>query len=191
MPRIMPNEADDSTNDFVDAQIRTRPDALRGMMRTTEEALHTEPEELRPDEAVEFHDESNLIAPLPRAGKSQRWVRVVLPDGTPDVRNWMRALRDGYTPRDPRTIRINNHYMPHRNFEGHEVFQSGSMVLMEIDDARRAVLREKVDANRDRLNQGMTHDHESVSAEGIRRGMSPIHRDEQVSSSKRPPTMAD
>lgn len=164
---------------------------LRPPPRGSMEQLNIEPDEIRIADNVDQHDETNLIAPPPRSGMHQRWIRVQNPDGQVDMRNYMRAVRNGYAPRDPKTIRLNGNEMPKRTFEGIDVFQVGDLVLMEIDLARRAALLQLVENNRKRLHQIMTNDHEQASAEGIRDGMSPIVREEQVTTGTRPPIMAN
>ena len=196
MPRIfdspVPAGAGEAEGfDALDDGLRGPSEILRPPPRTTMEALEVEPDDLRIPDNVDQHDETNLIAPKPRPGKHQRWIRIMNPDGTVDMRNYMRAIRNGYSPRDPKTIRLNGNEMPRRSFEGQDVFQVGHLILMEIDEARRAVLLKHVEANRKRLHQIMTNDHEAASAEGIRDGMAPITREEEVSSGTRPPTMAN
>lgn len=57
-------------------------------------ATHVE----RENADVDWIRPSALDAPPPRSGYVQRWKRIEL-DGTPDTRNWQRALREGWKPR--------------------------------------------------------------------------------------------
>ncbi len=67
--------------------------------QAAEAATHVE----REDGDIDWARPSALDAPPARAGFVQRWKRIEL-GGTPDTRNWQRALREGWRPRPVQSI---------------------------------------------------------------------------------------
>lgn len=109
-----------------DQNYRMRPAQMREPMRGGE-IDDIEPDEMRGSVEEYFHDESNLAAPPARPGMIQYWKRAMFADGQPDVKNWSKALRQGWTPRDPDTITVGRNFWPARQFEGGASSPSGDL----------------------------------------------------------------
>src|SRR5690606_17813138 len=56
------------------------------------------------EEDFDWRPPALLDAPPARPGYVQRWVRVQQRNGQPDAKNWSRARRGGWAPRDPATV---------------------------------------------------------------------------------------
>lgn len=136
-----------------------REDSLNtGRSRRAELADAANPVETRAVELAEaapetvaaeapWENPSQLVAPKPRPGMDQRYVRVSARNGDVDAMNADKARRYGWTPRKAETV---PGYAPptiqHGQFSG--FIGVGEMVLMErpksVGDKHRAYLRQQV-----------------------------------------------
>lgn len=137
---------------------------------------------------------TSLDAPEPRPGYVQRWIRTGFRGGESDTINIQGKDREGWRPRDPKTIPQGDAFFFSNTSQmtGTEL-RVGSLVLHEIPEqilrAKRAYIR-----NQSRqLEQGVASDTEKASREGVRAGLPPIVREERadVTTGRRPPTLAD
>lgn len=141
-----------------------------------------------------WREPTNLDAPPPRPGMRQKWVRVSSRSELDNV-NWTSRLRQGWTPRDPKTVPDVNGYYPVTNHSNQSVIQVAGSVLCEMPiqkvHARQAWVAEQ---NR-KLNDSITAETDKASREGVAKGLSPIEREDKIETTvggkRRPATMAD
>lgn len=121
----------------------------RGTESRATELVDAAPEVLAAD--APWENPSQLVAPKPRPGMEQRWIRTSARNGEVDAMNADKARRYGWTPRKAETV---PGYVPptiqHGQFSG--FIGVGEMVLMErpkvVGEKHRAYLREQT-ANRE------------------------------------------
>ncbi len=107
------------------------------------DATHTE------ENPMSWLRPSNLEAPPPQAGKTQRWIRQSV-RGEADPKNLNRTWREGWRPRDPATLP--EEWRIYANFadQNNGMIVVDDLILMEIDstilEARREAVREATQA---------------------------------------------
>lgn len=185
----------DTAHDFRETAGRLREPHVREQAHITRDA-EIDARTFDRQEAADFswREPTNLDAPPPRPGFRQKWVRVSSRNEADNI-NWTTRLRDGWAPRDPATVPDTTGYWPVKAHQNQSVIQVAGSILCEMPiqkvRAREAWIREK---NR-RLEESITVETDKVSAAGMRQGLAPIVREDQVDTTvagrRRPPTMAD
>lgn len=137
---------------------------------------------------------TNLEAPTPRPGMVQRWVRVEFRSESDNL-NWQSKDREGWKPRDPKTISNADSYFSSAAsmHNGQGVIRVGGLVLMEMDERRLHAKRVAINQMTRRQEESVSVETDKVSREGQAYGASPIVREErtEVSTGRRPSTMAN
>lgn len=104
-----------------------------------------DPPLMQPDSQVRT---GSLVAPAPRNGMDQRWVRASA-RGDNDTRNWLAAMNAKWRPRDPATIPESEHYYPVVDDGSRSVIRVGDLVLCErplvISEQKRQENRQRAD----------------------------------------------
>lgn len=177
----------------LDTADRVRPTGVRGAMHMTREAEPDARNTPRMSIAGDvYRSPQHLDAPEPRPGYAQRWVRGEFRTES-DNNNWQLRMREGWRPRDPKTVPEAEAFYGASSRSGQEVIRVGGLVLMEIQierlEAKRQTVREAT--RRQELSVAMETDR--VSREGMASGHAPIVREERtrVSTGRRPSTLAD
>jgi hypothetical protein len=174
-----------------------------GRLRNTPErtSMHIAREaeiDARNTERMEAHEYTwvpgtNLDAPPPLPGMRQKWIRANIRTGSDDT-NWQLRYREGWRPRDistiPEDLRDN---FPANEHSRQGVIQVGGLVLCHMAEARVAARTKAVRDIIRQQNLSISAETDKVSQEGIRAGVAPLERNEQVTagSGRRPSTLAD
>lgn len=188
----------ESEDKFVDHQVADMGTAERVGARVTHESMHEarEAELDRPDRQTVsdyvYRLPTNLDAPEPRPGYVQRWVRAEL-RSEGDNLNWQQKLREGWRPRDPKTVNSSDYYFGEGSKTGQDVIKVGGLILMEMPEAHVAAKRRAIDEQTRRQEQSVSMETDRASAEGVSQGHSPIRREHTTTAStgRRPPSLAD
>lgn len=129
---------------------------------------------------------TNLVAPPPRAGYVQRWIRVGMWD-KPDTKNQSRKLRQGWRPRPADTVPA-EFYAPtvdKGQFAGAIIIEGMLLCEMPVElyERHRDVVRDKID----RMEEGIDRDLLRTQHPGV-----PIsrHRKTRVTTGRRRPIVA-
>lgn len=117
---------------------RARPAIMRGSVRDDRES-EIERVDLHPEfDANKWANPTNLDAPAPRPGFSQRWIAdgISPTTGLPS-KEWARKMREGYAPRDAATLSARDRqiYPSAKTQSGNDVIRMAGLVLCEIPRA--------------------------------------------------------
>ena len=196
MPRITPSKADQSYDepDF-DTADRIREPVLRGSSHEGRESQSDARNTPRYETAdFTWRPPTSLDAPEPRPGYAQRWIRTGFRGGEHDTLNIQGKDREGWRPRDPKTIHAGDAYFLSNNVQmaGSEL-RVGNLVLHEIPEQVLNAKRRYITDKTRQLELGVASDTEKASREGVKAGLPPIIREERanVTTGRRPPTMAN
>jgi hypothetical protein len=182
-------------NDFLETAGRIREPHMHEQAHPAREA-EIDARVLDRQEAADFswREPTNLDAPPPRPGFRQKWVRVQSRNEMDGI-NWNTRLRQGWTPRDPKTVPDANGFYPVATHHNQSVIQVAGSVLCEMPiqkvKARDAWVQEQ---NR-KLEESISVETDKVSAKYVKQGLAPITRTDEVHTTvggkRRPATMAD
>lgn len=181
--------------DFLETAGRLREPHLREQAHVGREA-EIDARVLDRQEAADFswREPTNLDAPPPRPGFRQKWVRVQNRNELDGI-NWNTRLRQGWTPRDPKTVPDANGFYPVANHNNQSVIQVAGSVLCEMPIQKVKAREAWVQQQNRRLEESINVETEKVSAAGVRQGLSPIVREDKIDTTvggkRRPATMAD
>lgn len=84
---------------------------------------------------ADWGDEANLIAPEPREGMTQRWVRVGI-DGADDPKNMHKKHRQGWRPRPVETMAESFKELGTKRAWSEGILRVDDLVLMEMSTDR-------------------------------------------------------
>jgi hypothetical protein len=180
--------------DFLETAGRLREPHMREQVHVGREA-EVDARVLDRQEAQDFawREPTNLDAPPPRPGFRQRWVRVQTRAGEDSI-NWNTRFRQGWTPRDPKTIpEAANHY-PITSHMNQSVIQVAGSVLCEMPIQKVKAREAWIQSENRNLDRSILAETDRTSAEAVRAGHAPIIREDRVETSvgrRRPATMAD
>lgn len=181
--------------DFLETAGRLREPHLREQVHVGREA-EIDARVLDRQEAADFswREPTNLDAPPPRPGYRQKWVRVSSRNEADNI-NWTTRLRDGWAPRDPKTVPDAKGYWPVKDHHNTSVIQVAGSILCEMPIQKVRAREEWIKQKNRRLEESITVETDKVSAAGVRQGLSPIVRTDEVETTvagkRRPATMAD
>lgn len=137
---------------------------------------------------------TSLDAPAPRPGYVQRWIRTGFRGGESDTVNLQGKDREGWRPRDPKTIPPGDSFFLSNSAQmGGTELRVGSLVLHEIPERILRSKREYIRNQSRQLELGVSQDTDKASREGVRAGLPPIVREERadVTTGRRPPTLVE
>ena len=179
----------------LDTADRLREPMLRGAAHDDREAVADGRNTPRMETSdLTWRPPTSLDAPQPRPGYAQRWIRTGFRGGEMDTINVQGKDREGWRPRDPKTINPGDVYFLSNNahLSGAEL-RVGALVLYEIPEQILASKRRFIREQSRKLEAGVAMDTDKASREGVKAGLSPIIRDEraEVTTGRRPNTMAD
>lgn len=140
----------------------------------------------------EWRPPTNLDAPEPRPGYVQRWVRSEFRSEADNL-NWTAKLREGWRPRDPKTVSESEYYFGEGSKNGQDVIRVGGMILMEAPLQLVQKKRQAINEQTRRQEQSVSMETDRASREGVAEGYAPIRREHttRVSTGRRPSTLAD
>lgn len=120
-----------------------------------------------PSAEADWSRPSELEAPKPRAGFTQRWIRVRLGNDE-DARNSMRKFREGWLPRQLDTVP--DGYSPPTFFHSRmgNVIGVEDLILCEMPIKKALQRNAYYKAKRDRMIEGIENDLRNVSRGGPR-----------------------
>lgn len=195
MPRISTARDDDTGPvSALDTADRLRPAGVHEPMhdaRGSESDARNTPRETLAD--YQYRPPTHLDAPPPRPGYVQRWVRSEFRTENDNL-NWQAKLREGWAPRDPKTVPGHLYFFGQTSKTGQDVIRVGGMILMECPEAKVRLKREAIREAVRRQEQSVSMDTDKASREGRAVGAHPIIREETTEVSRghrRPPTLAD
>ena len=169
--------------------------------RISPQALHEPMHDARGHERTEHRQTAaeyiykppmHLDAPEPNPGMVQRWVRAEFRSESDNL-NWQTKLREGWRPRDPKSVEQSEYFFGQASKTGQDVIKVGGLVLMEIPEAQLAAKRRAIHQKTIDQERSVSMDTDRASADGRAIGHSPIQRQHEtrVSTGRRPPTLAD
>lgn len=198
MPRITADVFTDNSVDSFDGPDLDTADRLRSkaMRDALHEARDSESDaRVTPRQTIadyEYRAPTNLDAPPPRPGYVQRWVRYDT-KAEADLRNWQSKLREGWRPRDPKTVPESEYWYGLDSKRGNDLIAVGGLVLMEAPEHVVIAKRKAIAEAARRMERSVSTETDKVSREGVAQGHAPIVREEvtHVSTGRRPNTLAD
>lgn len=138
---------------------------------------------VHPDADGGWQEPKNLDAPPPRPGYVQRWIR--LDDrGGKDGLNFNNKMREGWRPRALETVPEKYRDFPTLKHSSlGDVIYVGGLVLCEMSVQQAKSRNGQVRHRINRQNRAVETDADETSRVGVRRGMAPIVREEELSES--------
>lgn len=168
------------------------PPIMSGAMNSTTEADFMLGEMNPVMAGVSQVSSGSLVAPKPRDGFAQRWVRVSA-RGDQDHRNWLRAMQMGWRPRDPSTIPQSEHYYPVVSDGTRTLVRVGDLILCEMPEQMAERHRAAVRAKTQHQRTAGTTEAERVAQEAKQAGFGGLQKQDKVTTTygngRRPATM--
>lgn len=136
-------------------------------------------------EPIDLSEPSNLLAPDPRPGFVQRWIRIDVRGDGRDTMNYSRALREGWQPRPVDSIPAAYH--PPIKGNGMHVgnLVVHDLVLCEMPEERFALIKERKRLRTVRQNQAI--DGNVFREFGKGKDLLEVSRKSTVTRGRRPP----
>ena len=136
---------------------------------------------------ADWEDETNLVAPPPQEGMTQRWVRVAI-DGADDPKNMHKKFRQGWKVRPVETIGESFRELGTKKAWEEGILRVDDLVLMEIQTGRIEKRKLHYAAKTSNLMTAVNNELQSAQVAG-----NPISQNNrsQVSTPKREVAPAD
>lgn len=201
MPRIYSRSAghvstfdEDDIDEALEASTERAPSiGARHAVRATTDAMLERYELERGEiEPTKWVNPSNLDAPRPRDGYVQRWIRDGIGNESDNL-NWMRKMREGWSPRDPATIppAERNLYPSAKLANGLDVIRVAGLVLCEMPRQVAMQRRLAVEDSIKRQRAALPDSVEQLSKQERSLGPVKVEEETRVVRGRQPATMVE